>query len=37
MQQERLLFNDKPLFEFNIEADAGLAQLYHDDHSAGPE
>ncbi|KHD08543.1 ATPase [Candidatus Thiomargarita nelsonii] len=37
MQQEHLLFNDKPLFEFNIEADAGLAQLYHDDYTAGPE
>jgi predicted ATPase len=37
MQQERLWFDDKLLFDFNIQESAGLAQLYHDDHTKGPE
>jgi len=37
IQHECLRFDDKPLFEFNIQADAGTVQLYHDDHSCGPE
>jgi len=37
IQRECLQFDDKSLFEFNIQADAGMVQLYHDDHSRGPE
>ncbi|RKZ47140.1 MAG: ATPase [Candidatus Parabeggiatoa sp. nov. 3] len=37
IQHERLSFNEQPLFEFQIQAEGGVAQLYHDDHSRGPE
>ncbi|MCK5876956.1 MAG: AAA family ATPase [Candidatus Marithrix sp.] len=38
MQQERLWFNDKLLFDFNIDEEiTGIAQLYRDDGSKGPE
>jgi len=37
IQQERLWFDDKLLFDFNIQDGAGMAQLYHDDYTVGPE
>ncbi|EDN70178.1 ATPase [Beggiatoa sp. PS] len=37
IQQERLWFDDKLLFEFNIQESARMAQLYRDDHTIGPE
>jgi len=37
MQQERLWFDDKLLFDFNIQDGAGIAQLYHDDQTVGPK
>jgi predicted ATPase len=37
IQHERLLFDEQPLFEFKMQAEGGLAQLYHDDHTRGPK
>jgi len=37
MQPERLWFNDQLLFDFNIQDGAGMAQLYYDDYTKGPE
>jgi predicted ATPase len=37
MLKERLWFDDQLLFYFNIQKGAGMAQLYHDDYTVGPE
>jgi energy-coupling factor transporter ATP-binding protein EcfA2 len=37
IQHERLSFNEQPLFEFRIQTEGGVAQLYYDDHTRGPE
>lgn len=37
IDQERLLMDDKPLFELKIKDRQATAQLYHDDFKAGPK
>lgn len=38
IQHEQLLFNDKPLFEFQIQNnESGIIQLYNDDHSSSSQ